>query len=300
MSQALHYRPLDGERVHGFQRLWPLARQEMTALFRTKWGVALYFLCLFPSLGRLVMLLIMFGVVDFGPRQLRERLTQRMPPSLDHLNPQRVDFYFETALSTMPGMIFFLLLTSLVVSRSIARDRATNALELYWTRGISPWGYVFAKWLGVFLITASLTVGMPLILWLTGGFLAKDWSLFTDTFLKMGTGLLAIAMMTGIWTAIGTLLSAISPSANLAMVAWSMLLVGSSAVGFIAARALDEPALRSCLSFWDAGRVIVREITGLMQRGPASFGGAFLMLSVVLSLLALVATRRMRVVEALQ
>lgn len=300
MTQALHYRPLDCERVHGLKRLWPLARQEMTALFRTKWGVALYFVCLFPSLGRLVMLLIMFGVVDFGPRQLRERLTQRMPPSMDHLNPERAEFYFETALSTMPGMIFFLLLTSLVVARSIARDRATNALELYWTRGISPWGYVFAKWLGGFLITASMTVGMPLLLWLAGGFLAKDWSVLTDTFPKLMAGMLAITMVTAIWTAIGTLLSAISSSANLAMVAWSMLLVGSSAVGFIAGRALDEPSLRSCLSFWDAGRVIVREIAGLMQRQPTSVGGAFLMLSVVLGVLMLLASRRMRVVEALQ
>ena len=38
MSQAHHYRALNCERVTGLRRLWPLARQEMLALFRTKWG----------------------------------------------------------------------------------------------------------------------------------------------------------------------------------------------------------------------------------------------------------------------
>tara|TARA_R110002072_G_scaffold228234_1_gene385018 strand:+ start:2008 stop:2907 length:900 start_codon:yes stop_codon:yes gene_type:complete len=299
MSLAHHYRSLDCERVSGFQRIWPLARQEMMALFRTKWGVALYFICLFPSLGRLVMLLIMFGVVEFGPRALRDRMTDRMPPSMDHMNPERAAFYFEGALSTMPGMIFFLLLTSVVVSRCVARDRATNALELYWTRGISPWGYVFGKWLGGFLLTASMTVGMPLLLWLTGCFLADDWSVLTSTFAQFAIGLMGITLMTAIWTAIGTLISAVSSSANLAMVAWSMLLVGSTAAGFVISRALDEYYLRSCLSFWDAGGVVVRSIAGLPQR-DVSVVGSIVMLATLFGCLLWFAKRRMRVVEALQ
>lgn len=299
MSQAHQYRPLECERVSGIRRLWPLAHQEMMGLFRSKWGVALYFICLFPTLGRLVMLLIMFGVVDFGPRSLRGRLSGNLPPGMDKMNPERAAFYFEGALSTMPGMIFFLLLTSIVVSRCIARDRATNALELYWTRGISPWGYVFGKWLGGFLITASVTVCMPLLLWISACFLAEDWALMMDTLPQFAIGLLGIAMMTAIWTAIGTLISAIAPSANLATVIWSMLVVGSSAAGFVMSRALGERSLQSCLSFWDAGRVIVRNIADLPQR-DVSVGGAYLMLASLFVGLLLFAKRRMRVVEALQ
>lgn len=299
MSQHLHYRGLDCELVGPFQRLWPLARQEMLGLFRTKLGVALYFLCVFPALGRMVQLLIMFGVLDFGPRGLVNRLQQNMPPSMDRQNPLRAEFYFEGSLSTMPGMIFFLLLTSMVVARCIARDRATNALELYWTRGISPWGYVFAKWLGGFLITASVTVGMPIVLWLSACFLAEDWTLMLDTGPQFLLGLFAITLMTGIWTAVGTLLSAVASSANLAMVLWSMLLVGSSAVGFVLSRALDERSLRSCMSFWDAGRVVVRSIADLPQR-DASVAGAFIMLGTLCTVLFVVAKKRMRVVEALQ
>jgi len=299
VSQHLHYRGLDCELAGPFQRLWPLARQEMLGLFRTKLGLALYFVCLFPALGRMVQLLIMFGVLDFGPRGLVNRLQQNLPPSMDRQNPLRAEFYFEGSLSTMPGMIFFLLLTSMVVARCIARDRATNALELYWTRGISPWGYVFAKWLGGFLITASLTVGMPIVLWVSACFLAEDWSLMLDTGPQFLLGLFAITLMTAIWTGVGTLLSAVASSANLAMVLWSMLLVGSSAVGFVLSRALDERSLRSCMSFWDAGRVIVRSIADLPQR-DASVTGAFIMLGTLCTVLFVVAKKRMRVVEALQ
>ncbi|MFK7742783.1 MAG: ABC transporter permease [Planctomycetota bacterium] len=300
MSQALHYRPLPTSvRRHGYRRLWPLARQEMLGLFRTRWGLTLYFFCLFPSLGRLVMLLIMFGVVDFGPRSMRQRMQDNLPDSMEHLNPERASFYFETALSTMPGMVFFLLLTSMVVARSIARDRATNALELYWTRGISPWGYVFAKWWGGFLLTASMTVVMPIVLWLAAGFLAEDWSQLTDTLPQFALGVAGMVMITVLWTVTGTLLSAIAGSANLAMVLWSVLLVGSFAVGVVIARVLGEPWLRSSLSFWDAGRVLVRALAGFDQRG-ASPTAAVVTLSSLITVLAVLARRRMRVVEALQ
>jgi len=299
VSQALHYRPLQCERVSGLARLWPLARQEMTTLFRTRWGVALYFVCLFPSLGRLVMLLIMFGVVDFGPRALRERMTENLPPELDHINPARAAFYFETALSTMPGMVFFLMLTSMVVARCIARDRATNGLELYWTRGISPWGYVLGKWFGGFLLTASMTVLMPLLLWLAAWFLAEDASVLTAMAGQFFAGLLGLLLMTAIWTAIGTLISAVAGSANLAMVLWAMLIVGSSAVAFVLSRVLGEPELQSCLSFWDAGRVVVRDLASMPQR-DVSVVGAYVMLAALVAALVTMARRRMRVVEALQ
>jgi ABC-type transport system involved in multi-copper enzyme maturation permease subunit len=255
--------------------------------------------CLFPALGRLVMLLIIFGVIDFGPRMLRDRLTQSLPPSMEQLNPERAAFYIEPVLAVMPGMIFFLLLTSMVVARSVARDRATNALELYWTRGITPWSYVLGKWWGGFLITATSTVIAPLTLWLAAVFLAEDWNVLLGSAPQFAWGLLALVGLTAMWTAIGTLLSAVCSSANLAMVAWCILLVGTSAIGFILSQALHEPWLRSCLSFWDAGGVLVRAVAGLPQR-DASVPGALATLTALFIGLVVAARRRMRVQEALQ
>src|SRR5690606_4135252 len=114
-----------------------------------------------------------------------------------------------------------------------------------------------------------------------GCLLAEDWSLLVNSLPQFAIGLFGIALMTAIWTLIGTLLSAVAPSANFAMVAWSMLMVGSGAAGFVISRALGEYSLRSCLSFWDAGQVIVRSMAGLPQN-DVSVLGAILMLGALL------------------
>ena len=299
MSQSLHYRPLQCERTTGYARLWPLARQEALAVFKTKWGVALYLFCLMPGVGRLIMLLIMFGVIQFGPATFRDRLDGNMPAGMLHLDPNHASFYLHSTLEVMPGMVFFMLLTTMIVARSVARDRATNALELYWTRGISPWGYLFAKWWGGYLITATLTVALPLLLWISACLLADDWSLLQQTCAPFFVGLAATAGMTAVWTMIGTLVSATAASANGAMVIWCILLVGTRALGGILSGILKEPELRSCLSFWEAGGVVVRSIADLPQQ-RTSLVGAVATLSVLFLTTLLLARRRMRVQEALQ
>ena len=298
MSQLLHYRPLHCERTTGYRRLWPLARQEMLAVFQSKWGVALYLFCLVPGFGRLIMLLIMFGVINFGPANWRDRLVDGVPNGMLHLSPEHASFYLHSTLEPMPGMVFFLLLTTLVVARSVARDRATNALELYWTRGISPWGYLFAKWWGGFLITATMTVLLPLVLWVTGCLLADDWDLLQNTVGQFFAGLGGLVGLTVVWTLIGTLVSASASSANAAMVIWCILLVGTRALGGILSGIMREPELMTCLSFWDAGGVIVRAIADLPQR-RTWLAGAIGTLSVLLVVVFTIARRRMRVQEAL-
>lgn len=297
MSQPLHYRPLRCERTTGCTRLWPLARQEALTIFRTKWGVALYLFCLMPGIGRLIMLMIMFGVIQFGP--MPRRLAGNIPAGMRHLDPTDASFYLHSTLEVMPGMVFFMLLTTMIVARSVARDRATNALELYWTRGISPWGYLFAKWWGGYLITATMTVALPLLLWISACLLADDWTLFQQTFAQFFVGLGAIAAVTGLWTLIGTFVSASAASANAAMVIWCVLLVGTRALGGILAGILREPELRSALSFWEAGGVIVRSIADLPQQRTWLGGAVVTMLAVFLTTL-LLARRRMQVQEALQ
>lgn len=264
-------------------------------LFRSKWGVALFFLCLFPAVGRLVMLLILFGVVNFGPA-MRSRLAAQGAQGFPQLDPSRVDFYLDPVLSTMPGMVFVLLLTAFVVSRAIARDRLANAHELYWTRGVTPGAYFLAKWLGSTALISLLTVAVPFVLWLTASFLAEDWSLFLDTGPLVLLSLLALLLVTGVWTACCVMISAISATPNGAAVAWSMLLVGSSAMGFVLGRVLGEPALQSSLSVWDAGRVLVYGMVG-RPLGDSSMVGAAALLGVLLVLLAVMTRRSFKVAE---
>ncbi len=264
-------------------------------LFRSKWGVALFFLCLFPAVGRLVMLLILFGVVNFGPA-LRTRLSARGGQGFPQLDPSQVDFYVDPVLATMPGMVFVLLLTAFVVSRAIARDRLANAHELYWSRGVTPGSYFLAKWLGSTALISLLTVAVPFVLWLTASFLAEDWTVLLDTGPTVMLGLLALLLVTGAWTALCVMISAISATPNGAAVAWSMLLVGSSAVGFVLGRVLREPALQSSLSVWDAGRVLVYGMVG-KPLADTSIVGAAALFVVLLGVLGVMTRRSFRVAE---
>lgn len=296
MSVPLGYRVADYRPVAAWWRWWPLAEREFLAMFAKRWGVGLFFVCLLPTLFRLVMLLIVFGVLNFGPPSLRNRMPTR-GGDLGVVDPYRVEFYVDPVLQVMPGMVCALLLTTLFVARAVARDRTTNALELYWTRGISPWGYLLAKWVGSLLLMVTFTVVAPLALWLTACFLAEDWTLFTGTAGSFACALAGLLAASVLWTAIGVLLSAACTSPNAAMVLWCMLLVGTQSFGFVLARLVREPWLRSCLSVWDAGGVVARAIGGLPQR-EASVPGAFAMLLGMVAVLFLLARRRLRLVEA--
>lgn len=298
MSQPLRYRTVDYEPVRALWRWWPLARREATSLFTSRWGIALYALCFVPFLVRTVILLIVYGVLNFGPPALRNRLANGPAPGpAAAMDPRHTDFYAGVALDP-PALVFVLLLSSLVVARSIARDRTTNALELYWTRGITPGAYVLAKWVGGLIVVGSITVLAPLALWLLAVGLAEDWSLLTTTVGPMARALVGLLVVTGVWTAIGTFVSAAAHSANGATVVWTVLLVGSSAVGALLAGVMRSEWLRSCVSMWEAGATVVRAVADVPQR-QVSVPGALFLLGGLLSWTWWRARRRMRLEEAL-
>ncbi|MBL8753471.1 MAG: hypothetical protein JNK15_09235 [Planctomycetes bacterium] len=298
MTSRLNYRRAEFRPVPPLLRAWPLARLEAVGLFRTRWGIALFFVCLLPGLIRLAMLLLVFGVIQFGPLSLRNRLATPAAREVAALDPFRVEFYVEPVLQVMPGMVFALLLTTLVAARTVAKDRATNALELYWTRGITPIGYLVAKWVGATLLVATITVAVPLALWVTAVLLADDWTLLTTSAWPMLRALAALGLFTGVWTAIAVLASLGCRQPNTAMVVFCMLVVGSAAIGFVASRVLRTPELHGSLSLWHAGGVVARAMAGLPQRG-VSVGGSIALLGGLVAGLAWRARARLRVAAVL-
>jgi ABC-type transport system involved in multi-copper enzyme maturation permease subunit len=297
MIGRLGYRLEPGRRVPAWRRFWPLAQGEFASLFQSKWGVAAFCVCLVPGIARLVMLLIVFEVVQFAPG-LRSRMQQRSGGVMSRIDPFQVEFYLDPVLSTMPGMVFAMLLTALVAARAIAKDRGTNAIELYWTRGISPRSYVIGKWLGSTLLLGVLTVVVPATLWLVAVLLAEDGSLFFGTWWPMARATLGLTFVTCVWTGIGIQVSCLCARPNAASVLWCTLLIGSHAVGVVASQALREPWLRGCLSLWDSGGILVRSIAGVPQR-DASWPVATCLLVGTWLFLFWRARRRMNLVEAL-
>jgi ABC-type transport system involved in multi-copper enzyme maturation permease subunit len=298
MTMPLAYRPAAFAPVPSWRRWWPLAQQEAGLLFQSRWGQAIVFLCLLPAVGRLVMLLILFGVLQFGPPGMRA-IGPGRPRPLAAFDPLQVEFYVDPVLAAMPGMVVALLLSALVPARAIARDRSTNALELYWTRGISPYAYVLAKWVGSALLLGVVTVLAPLALWSTAALLHEDWGLLASTWWPMVQALAGLAAATLVWTALAILVSASCASANAAMVLWTMLLVGSAAVGAVAAAAARDPSLRTVFSLWECGALLARQVGGSAPRG-APVAGCLCTLGTVLFVLGLRAHRHLRVAEAVQ
>lgn len=292
MSTRLRYRSEAMVTAPGWRRWWPLVGHEFGMLFRSKWGIALFFLCLFPAVGRLVMLLILYGVVNFGP-QLRQRMQSRGPGAgLAQLDPGNVEFYLEPVLAVMPGMVFVLLLSAFVMARTVARDRLSNALELYWTRGVTPGGYLLAKWLGNTAAIGLITFVAPTLLWLTAAFLHEDWSLLADSATTVLPGLLGLLVATGLWSAVCVGISACSSTPNGATVGWAMLLVGSSSMAVLLSSLLREPDLRLSISVWEAGGVLARGVAG--AGGEGSVLGAAVLYGVLLLVLLGGGWRRLR------
>ena len=286
------YRPAPYQPTSRWQRLQPLIRLEFTTLFRHRWGVLAFIVCIMPSIGRLVMLLSWLGVLAFGGPRMRGNA----PPQLQ---PDRIDFYVDAIVAPEQGMFVFLCLTALATARAVAKDRRTNALELYWTRGISPRGYFLGKWLGTFLLVSSMTVATPLLLWLTGVLLADDWSFLEQTRSFMPAALAGLLVFTAVLTTLCIQLSAIAATPNAATIVWCLLLGGSSALGHIIGHVTRRQGLTASVSVFDAAGALARALAGMPQRGVSvSVPGAAVLLAALLIVFGALARRRLRLQEA--
>lgn len=294
---GLHYRPAPYQPTPARRRIAALARLEFLALFRSRWGVAVYAACLFPSVVRLVMLLVWAGALSFGG-PARGRMPGRPPQQFEEFVPTSARFYLEPILNAGQGLVPILILTAMVSSRAIAKDRTTNALELYWTRGITPLGYFAGKWFGSFLLIGTVTLLSPLALWVAGVLFAEDWDFLLETAGFMPRVLLGLAFFTAVMSLASLLFSAIASTPNLAMILWSLLLGGTTALANITAEVLRDPGVFHWLSLWEATGVVARALAGQSQRA-ASVTTALVSVVVVLGALAALARRRLRLQEAI-
>ncbi len=293
---GLDYRPKPYAPTSAWQRLSPLVRMERNALFRSKWGIGLFMFCVLPVFVRLVIMLGYMGLLPFAGR-MRDA-AENVPPAMRMWIPTYIEFYVEQVVSMEQGFFFFLVLTAMATARAIAKDRATNALELYWTRGISPRGYFLGKWIGSLQLAGMVTVGGALLLWLTGVLFAEDWGYLQETIGFMPRAMLALLAFISILTMLCVMVSAVSASANLATILWCLVLGGSFAVEQVL-RELTPGNKSHSASVWDAAATVARAIADVPDRG-ASLQGSLTLLGALFVSLGFLAMRRLRVTEAIQ
>lgn len=293
---GLDYRPGPYQPTTRLQRLWPLAWMEFRALFRHKWGILLFLFCIGPAIVRLVFLLVWLGVLSFDGRA--RHVAHDVPNEFQGFIPTNVGFYVEPVVAMEQGaFFFFLLLSAMTSARAIARDRGTNALELFWTRGISPTGYFLGKWFGSFLLLGCMTIAAPVALWAIGTVLAEDWSFLTDTVAFMPRVVLGLTVFTVVLSGLSVLVSASSSSANVAMILWCGLLAGSLALSGAMWGITHDDQCRQ-YSVFECASTLARACTGTLP-SYASVGGALAELGGLGAVLLVIVRRRLRTTEAI-
>ena len=296
--------PLDNARRTA--RIWPIAWFEATKLWRSKRGVTLFILAFWYVLVKGGSLYVFLGVqMDEEGQQLRQsfQMMQRINSNLNALiNPFEPAFYFDHALEH--GFPLFLIFTSVISVRAIAGDRATNALEIYWTRGISSLGYFLGKWLGSFMMLAAIFVAGPLFLWIFSQLIAPDWEYLDNTVGHVPTALLVLTLQCAILSFLAVTFSAMAKSPNLATFVWFGFLLGTKVVAEILealARTWakwDEALAYDAIWVWDAVTRVCYDLAGEARPGrhPDDYGVGFawLSLGVYVALSLLILRRQLR------
>ena len=237
------YSSVSYEPVPQASRLWALIRQEFTLIFRTKKGMSLYLLCMAYTVVKLVIMYI-----TLAPQtEILSRMADTAGRAVSGFSPYSVAFYNNHSTEGI-GLVVFLLLTCVVSVRAIAGDRAVNALEFYWTRGISPWGYFTAKWLGSALLLGSVFVGGPLLLWLFGSLWAPDLTYLEQTWEFMPQVLLSLMLKCLLLSFFAVGFSALSAAPNVAMFLWLILILSTEMLGNVLTEVVRQVQRNSPMS----------------------------------------------------
>ena len=295
------YSTLSYEPVAPLWRLWPLARMEFTKIFRSKKGLLVFLACIAFLIVKAVILWAYLGPES---QQLGRGMSM-MENFSRGMSPFRREFYLNH--STDWGFLPFLLLTSLVGVRSIAGDKAVNALEILWTRGITPWGYFVGKWAGSLLLLAAAFFAGPLILWLYGMLTAPDGLYWEKTIEFMPQVLLALLLKCVVLSFLAVGFSALSSSTRVANFLWLLMILGTEALGQILtviSRAvrrsedvLDPPWYRAICP-WEAMKRIEENIAGVARPSDYAVWIACASLGILVLFLVYRLRGQMRTVEA--
>lgn len=105
-----------------------------------------------------------------------------------------------------PNLVFVLLVTIPVISsRALAEERRTRHLDALFTRPVDPFGVVFGKWLAITALFTTFLLGTLPYVVLIAAWGSPDWPPLLTSYAGV---ILAIAM----FSAIGTLTSAVTPT----------------------------------------------------------------------------------------
>jgi ABC-type transport system involved in multi-copper enzyme maturation permease subunit len=286
------YHALDYSPQSAWRRIWPLAVIEFRTLFRTKLGLLLFVLCSLPAVGSLGLLMVRMGIWRLGPERQLD-----LGALSGRADPANARFYVDPVINE--SYLPFLVLTAIVGSRAISKDRATNALEILWTRGVTPVGYFAGKWLGSFLLLAIPALGYPIVLWLLAVLMAPDWSFLQQTLAFLPGVLLGLFLFTACLSYLAVAFSALTSSPNFASILWVFFIAGTAALGRALARIFRGDWFWESINPVDALRRVVQWLAGTPLTFPVPLDSAAALAAGYLVGVTLLLARRLRLQAAI-
>jgi ABC-type transport system involved in multi-copper enzyme maturation permease subunit len=286
------YRAIEYVSTSPLARWLVLARSEFRLQLRGKRRVLLYLFCHLQNWMSLIVMMIWAGFWQLGgdrPMPMGGRAFG---------DPSNIDFYLASVTSPAANLATTTLVTLSVV-RSIARDRQSGALEIQWTRGVSPLGYFLGKWIGGVLVLGSVAVAAPAALWIVASLNSSEDGFFGRALEILPRFLLANGAFTVITAGLATALSSAPRTANVASILWAVGIAGGAGLARVAVRLSGHDDAFYALSPVDCLRTITRAIGGLEPQPGPPLTHALVALACVAILLALLLRRRLRLDGAL-
>jgi hypothetical protein len=229
------------------------------------------------------------------------RLSQERQMNLGELSgfadPGKARFYVDPVIDW--SYVSFLVLTAIVSCRAISKDRMTNALEILWTRGVTPVGYFAGKWLGSFLLLAVPALGYPFVLWLLAVLMAPDWSFLHQTLAFLPGVLLGLCLFAACLSYLAVAISALTSSPNFASILWVFFIAGTMALGRALARIFRGDWFWESINPVDALRRVVQWLAGTPPTFPVPLDSAVAFAAGYLVGVTLLLARRLRLQAAI-
>ncbi|PIE24606.1 MAG: hypothetical protein CSA62_01900 [Planctomycetota bacterium] len=293
----LGFRSYEGERCGTLSRVGAIIASDVRSFFKS-WKFLIYFaFSVSPAIFQLVIVYVWFIVFGQGQQMGMRRFGRESGGILVRFFGASVtDAAFYYAVPLTLGIFLAIIFSGVVGATIVARDRKSNALEIYFTRGIRPRHYFMGKWGACsFMLLASLLLPY-LVVWLWAWTLSPDASFLQDTWRMLPGVVLGQLFFCGSLGFLAVALSVSSDSPPFVVIRWCGALFGLHMVARLFVRVLDNDAWL-LLSPWSVLYRIGGEIAGVDPGNELRLGSCLIVYAVWMTLAGLWLRRFLRPVE---
>ena len=294
----LGFRGYEGGRSSVLARIGAIFSTDVRRFFKS-WKFLIYFaFSVAPAIFQLVIVYVWFIVFEQGERMSGRRMGPRGAGTfLERFFGSSVtDAAFYYAVPLTLGIFLAIIFSGVVGASIVSRDRKSNALEIYFTRGIRPVHYFFGKWSATSFMLLAQLLFPYLIVWVWAWTLSPDESFLQATWSMLPRVVLAQLFFCGSLGFLAVAQSVSSESPPFAVIRWCGALFGLHLIARLFVRVLDDDSWL-LLSPWSVLYRIGGEIAGVEPGNELRIGSCLIVYAIWMLVGGLWLRRYLRPVE---